>query len=260
MTPVPFRRLPVDGVGAGWPGTRRLPDVTRELITDRGAYMVMFYEQHNPGRKFTARLGSGSISRPPTPKAGGGGWQPQTLPKRSAVTVWQARDQLLTMDVPILVGDGPGGVMPAPIPGSRLWEMWRPADPTAEPPTVRIKSPGTAVPFQNLVWVIQDLAWSDSQGDTQGDEHGNRMLSGLTVTLLEYRPDERLQTTTIKRPSKKKHKGTHHVKANETLGEIAAGYGLASWQDIAMVQVPPIQDPRQIVPGQLLQIPARPAP
>lgn len=220
-------------------------------------YWVTISERRNPGRKIEARLGLGSgSSGAPTPSAGGGGWQTVVLPKRSAVSVWQGRDQLLLMTVPIILGDGPGGPNFAAASLATVLRMWRPDDPTDEPPVIKLNSPGNAVPFQQIPWVLSDFAWNNSSGDVQGDELANRTLTGVTLSLLEYRADEKLQVAKIKAKKKHKSRGKHRVKKGETLTKIAANYGVLDWRSIGDIQVPPIQDPRQIVVGQQLEIPA----
>jgi LysM repeat protein len=211
-------------------------------------YWVTIYERDDPTRSITALLGDTT----PTPSNGGGGWQQVTLPKRSAVTVWQARDQLLQLDVPIVLGTMIGG-RPLNVDKNDLIHMWRPADATDEPPVVRLKQRGSAVPFTRLSWVVTDLQW----GDAQADNRAQRLLQKLTVVLTEFRADEEIQTVkhAVKKKAKKKAK-KHKAKKGETLRKIAAKYQVdGGWQELGQAQVPVLRDPNQVLVGQELLIP-----
>lgn len=214
-------------------------------------YDVTFYERKYPARSITATLGD----TPPTPTAGGGGWTQVILPKRSAVMVWKGRDQLMVLTIPIVIGsivDETGPVFPE---RNALAAMWRPDEATEEPPVIKVKALGDAVPFQHLQYVITDLTWgSSTAGDVVGDQNARRTMQKMVVTVTEYEADERLEAV------KKKHQQTVHgggfeyrVKKGDTLRSIAKRFGLV-WQDIADVQTPVITDPRKIKVGQRLLI------
>lgn len=207
-------------------------------------YSVLFYERDQPSRRITALLGEA----PPTPSTSGPDWNVVPLPKRGAVTTWEGRANLLSMDVPIIIGD-PNG---SPISPARnvLSQMWRPADPTVEPPIVKIRAPGDAVPFQSLAFVIATIAW----GDAAGDQRANRTMQKLTVTLQEFREDETLQTQKAQKP---KHRGkTYTVRSGDTLTSIAKRFNVkGGWRALGNAQHPPIHDPRKIKIGQRLLIP-----
>lgn len=212
-------------------------------------YWVVFYERDAPSKRTHARLGD----TPPTPGTSGGGgttgdWSVIALPKRSAVSAWLGRTGLMLMAVPIVVGHADG--TPLHVAASDLEKMYRPADDTDQPPVVKIRSAGTAVPYQNLDYVVADLAW----GDMTGNPGGSRVMQKLTVTLLEYRADEVLQQQKAKAP---KHRDrSYTVKAGDTLTLIAKRFNVkGGWKAIGNLQHPPIRDPRSIHTGQRLLIP-----
>lgn len=227
-------------------------------------YRVTIYERARPQSRVIAQLGD----TPPTPSAGGGGYQAVTLPRRAAVTIWQGRDNPLLMDVPIVLGDL---TVPSPLVGGettptalqhphptsgplqRLIAMWRPTHETHPPPVLKLRAPGNAVPYQHLPWVLNDFTW----GNAVGDGRGRRMLQQLVLQFMEYRADERLQTISL---SKRRGHGrrVHVVKAGETLISIARRYRLkGGWKELGNAQHPPIRDPRNVHVGQRLVIPSR---
>lgn len=206
-------------------------------------YWILFYERDHPARRIRAILGE----TPPTPSGGGAGWDQVNLPKRASVTVWRGRQTLTTMDVPIILGHVAGP--PVLADHNALHSMFRPPQPTTEPPPIKIYSPSDIVPHQFFDWVITDLQW----GDTIAGREGNRVMQKLTVTLLEYRSDEVLQETKAAKPL---HRGrTYVVKHGDTLTSIAKRFKVKSWRTIGNAQHPPIHDPRKIRVGQRLLIP-----
>jgi hypothetical protein len=218
-------------------------------------YAVTFYERDRPQNRITARLGE----TPPTPGTGGGGggtgggtmvgdWSVISLPKRSSVLAWRGRMNLILLSVPVILGHPGGGpVTPA---RSVLNAMWRPSNPTVEPPVVKVRSDGDAVPYQALDFVITALTW----GDAVGDLSGNRVMQRLTVDLLEYREDEVLQQAKAAKP---KHRGRSYTIHNgDTLTSIAKKLKVkGGWRTIGDAQHPQIHDPRKIRVGQRLLIP-----
>jgi nucleoid-associated protein YgaU len=237
-----------------------------------GHWRVAIYERDHPTRRVTAWLGAD----PPTPSDGGGGWEEVPMPFDAPVLVWRGRS-LMKMAVPLVVGQaaylGPVSasnidltpdVPIGPI-RARLVNMWRPDDPTAEPPVVKVDTLNDAVPFQTLDYVISGLEW----GDAEADEEMNRVMQAFTVTLTEYRPDERVEATHAGSPAKRrqaKHKRrsgqrakgpkSYTVRTGDTLSGIAAhNHVKGGWQAIAKLQHPPISDPRSIKVGQHLRLP-----
>lgn len=233
-------------------GPRGGPPAAVAVLSDLvpGPYWVSFYERDQPANRIAAKLGDA----PPTPASASGGgltgdWSIVAMPKRAAVTWWQGRTSgLILMTVPIFLG-GPNS---GPVNADRnvLSAMYRPADPTQEPPVIRVLATGDAVPYQQLDWVITAIAW----GNADGGQDGNRIMQALTVSLLEHRDDEVIQTAAAAAP---KHRAkTYTVKTGDTLKSIAKRFNVkGGWTALAAAQTPPIQDPRQIRVGQRLLIP-----
>lgn len=211
------------------------------------AYQIEIYDQDRPQRQVLCLLGES----PPTPSSTAGDWNVVALPKRSAVTVWQGRSNLMLMDLPIVLG-GSTSRDPEPVTDqlTRLLEMWRPSDDTEQPAIVRIGCRGDAVPYRTLPWVINDIQWADAQGD----QESWRVMQKLTLQLMEYRPDERLQTINVKAQKWSKHR-TYVVKRGDTLTSIARRFKLKDWRELADAQHPKIRDPRNIRVGEKLTIP-----
>lgn len=250
------------------------------LDTANKRYQVTFYEREEPLNRLTAWLGD----TPPTPSAGGGGYNVITLPFRSAVSVWQGRAGLLVQDIPIMLWqDAPEIVTPILPPkgnfglvgaggttvynfsdppsrptsttaqANRLIKMWRPDDDTEAPPIIRVNAPNNLVPYQQLPFWISDFTW----GAAIGDDTGTRVMQQLVIQVTEYRADEELQTTKAKTPAKSKRQKTYVARSGDTLSSIAKHYHLRNgWRQLAAAQNPVITDPRQLRVGQRLIIPA----
>lgn len=221
-------------------------------------YYVTVYERDNPSKKILARLGE----TPPTPSQGGGGYNVVSLPQRAAVTVWQgvgsqgsAGGGLWLMDMAIVLGGATtldGASVDRNLPQAIL--MWRPAAPTQAPPVLKLRAAGSIVPLQNLPWVLSDFTW----GDLVADQAANVTLRKLTLQFMEFRADERLQTITLRKPTKGSavfYSRKYTVRAGDTLASIARRFGVGTWRDLANAQNPSITDPRNIFVGETLLIP-----
>lgn len=213
------------------------------------AYQLTLQHRDPPHTTVVVPLGE----KPPTPSAPGeGGWEAVALPKRSAVSIWRGRG-LLQMAIPIII-DGAGEKPVGPV-ITPLLQMWRPTQPTVEPPVLEISSPGDAVPYADLEWVLADIEW----GEAEGDAEGRRTQQQMTLVLMEYRADERVQTADA---AKRKGHGkveTYRVKRKDLahgLGGIAERLKVpGGWKTLGLAQHPQIHDPRRIRVGQVLQIP-----
>lgn len=190
------------------------------------------------------------------------------LPKRAAVTVWRGRG-VMAMAVPIVlqVLDGAGNQTEGPVQPDRqvLTNMWRPDDPEDEPPVVKVQCIGDAIPYQQLDWIISNLEW----GDTNADADMNRITQAFTLTLTEYRPDERIQNQAkisaalkrqqaAKKKAKTKSRGDkfYIVKKGDTLTSIAQRKNIdGGWRAIGDIQKPKITDPKAVKVGQKLRLP-----
>lgn len=242
-------------------------------------FRVRFWQRDDPAQAITAWLGD----TPPTPSAGGGGYNVIALPMRSAVSVWQGRANLLVLDIPIMLwGDDPEPAILQLPPGRKgqtgavmtsgpqargdtfpattkqqadaLIRMWRPDDDTQAPPVVKVAAKNSLIPYQQLSFWVSDFTW----GAAIANDGAVRIMQQLTIQLTEYRDDEELQTAKAKRPGRSKRQRTYRVKAGDTLAAIAQRYHLKNgWRQLAAAQNPPINDPRSLRVGQTLTIPGQ---
>jgi nucleoid-associated protein YgaU len=139
-----------------------------------------------------------------------------------------------------------------------LVNMWRPeakeGHAPPEPPVVEISSPGDALPFSDLDWVVEDLEW----GEAVADRSGNRIQQAFIVTLREYRADERLQTADHAKgkPTKARFYEVRRKDLAHGLVGIAEHLHLkGGWRELGDAQHPRIKDPRKIHVGEKLVIP-----
>jgi hypothetical protein len=237
------------------------PTSTSKPVTPEAPpeFFVTVYSQ-NPFRSVTALLGD----TPPTPAAGGGGYEVVPIPGRAPIVVWRHAD-LYTLSLPIVIDNFVGGKSVADVVGV-LALMWAGPDRTLPPPPVRLRARGWAVPFRSIEWVISDLTW----GDAEANEHGNRTRQMLTLELTEFNAEQRLGPYFYPSPPKKRaavHRKKHgttpkskrkvRVATGENLSIVAQRLGLAGgWQALGLAQSPPITDPRAVVVGQELRVPA----
>ena len=187
---------------------------------------------------------------------GYGGWSVISRPRRLGLTQWDGRNPLEMAVQLVLDAHADDGSVEAQC--SALERMALPPRSLAEPPVVRITG---AVPHSDLTWVVNEIAW----GAVIRRLDGNRTRQEVTLTLLRYVADDRLQlrpaaerardkgTSTGKPPGQR----TYTVKKGDTLSGIAAKkeiYGNASkWKLIASANK--IRDPKFIKVGQRLVIP-----
>jgi len=100
---------------------------------------------------------------PPKPTGGYGGWEIVPRPRRVALTQWTGREPL-QMEVPIVL-DGWKQNDSVEYDCTKLERMALPY--VKEPPAVKLV--GTAVPHNDLDWIIQDIQWGDAMKMTNGD-------------------------------------------------------------------------------------------
>jgi hypothetical protein len=213
-------------------------------------YKATFYQRDDTSARVNVWLGD----TPPTPSAGGGGYQVISLPKRSAVTVWQGRDGVLVQDIPVMVlADDTEYGLSTIAQIDPLIKMWRPVDDTEAPPVIRVTAPRGLIPYSTLPYWVSDFTW----GAAIGDENGDRIMQQLVIQVTEYRADEELQTIKLKRPDATKRQRTYVVRPGDTLTSIAARYKLPNgWRQLGAAQNPQINDPRSLTPGTRLTIPS----
>lgn len=216
-------------------------------------YTITLEERDRPNHKVTAAL----HDKPPVPREGGGGWEPVQLPKRAAVLIWRGRG-LMQMQVPVIFDTG-NDEHPLAGADDTLIHMWRPEVPEGEqapePPVIEISSPGDAVPFTDLEWVVEDIEW----GEAVADAKGRKTQQAYVIVLREFREDERLQTADQAKGKKTKAR-YYKVRRKDLAGGLV---GIAhklhlkgGWKELGNAQHPPIRDPRyRLKVGQHLVIP-----
>jgi LysM domain len=122
----------------------------------------------------------------PNVTQGYGGWSEVARPRRSTLSVWQGIPAL-RMDLSILLDR-------FRIQSSieqQIAQLERLSGPSASdgaPARVKITARGNAVPRQGRIWVIDSLSW----GDRAMNAKGNRVRQQVTLGLLEYVHDVRV--------------------------------------------------------------------
>jgi hypothetical protein len=202
-----------------------------------GPYSVTIRQRDPPQHSVTAAL----HDKVPTPSEGGGGWEEVPLPKRGAVLIWRGRG-LMKQSFSVIFDRFATGQSVIDDTYQTLLRFWRPEGAaktvdyaTVEPSILKLFSPGDAVPYKNLSWIISNLEW----GEAQGDEEAQRTQQVLTLTFTEYRADERLRTAASKRTK------PYTVKPGDTLAKIAGKHHISA-KALGELQKPPIKDNRQL--------------
>lgn len=217
-------------------------------------FKVTLYDRRTPSRSITALLGTDV----PTVTDGGGGYQVITLPKRASVVSYGGRDAGVSLSLPIrfaaerIIGSPrqPSRFRPISPQVNQLIKMWRPDSDRTPPPVLKVRATNDLVPYAYLPYVLSDFEWGDAQADPA---QAIRIIQDLTLTLLEYRADEHLQTQASRLPAA--NQTVYTVKKGDTLSSIAKRFGV-TWKSIAAAQTPPITDPRKIKVGMKLSIPS----
>jgi len=229
----------------------------------------------DPPISLTARL---SADRPNVTQ-GYGGWSEVARPRRTTVTVWGGLPAL-RMDLPILFDHFKDQSSVEP----QIAYLQRLAVNSAAdgwPPRCRINARGAAVPYQGRLWVIDSLTW----GDAEMNKRGNRTRQQVTLGLLEYIQDVRLDVRSAsqlqrmkvastktaagaarKRVIASRARGTNY--RGSAPGQVTAGFGEGDdlmsiaakelgdakrWPELAKLNG--IRDPRSIKPGQVIRLP-----
>jgi len=206
--------------------------------------------------------------------SGSGGWQTVDRPKLVAATQWMDRapfqmefDAMLDHTLTKSIQSNPG--LSQPISGrfsveqdcSQL-EMWLDKVPgTLLPPVFHISGP---VPGSEKIWVMSSLAFKEALRNNTG---GFRYQQHVHITLMEYTaplqnvygnynvsPTNTFKDTFSNTGSQALAR--YYVKQGDTMASIAAYWGNAT-KGFAnkIASFNNIQDPRSIVPGQVLIIP-----
>ena len=195
---------------------------------------------------------------PPTMTDGYGGWTVRNRPRRQGLTVYAGHEPY-TMELPLLF-DGFRENDPVDAELSALERMARPPADYQEPPLVRVTGP---IPHADLQWVINGIRW----GTSVRNEGGYRVRQEVTLTLLRYIAEDRVNVKGSAERARSKTSGStssgggsvklYTVKSGDTLSGIAAKLlgNYKRWTEIASLNG--IRDPKLIVPGQPLRIPAK---
>ena len=215
----------------------------------------------------------------PNVTQGYGGWTEVVRPQRTTMTVWTG-SPTLRMDLPVLFDQWRSGLtVEADL--AKLERLGFPSASDGWPPRLRIVAPGGGVPHQGRVWVIDSLTW----GDALANGKGNRVRQQVTLGLLEYVADVRvdydspsqLQQMKAVAANTKPGAARKRVVASRargtsfrpgTPGTVTVGFGEGDdllsiaakelgdakrWPEIAKLNG--IRDPRSVVRGQVIRLP-----
>lgn len=176
-----------------------------------------------PQYSFVCLLGDGA----PEITAGYGGWEAIARARNVAFVQWNGR-QPLTIKIPILFDNWSLGTSIEP--DIRQLEKMAGAEINMkQPPLILIDSNGVvphdAHDASQNDWVIAEIEW----GDSDRNEHGNRVRQAATITLMEYNYDAVIGGIGLRPSAKSKRKAKAKTKrqpyvvrgSNETLVSIA---------------------------------------
>jgi nucleoid-associated protein YgaU len=156
------------------------------------------------------------------------------------------------MDLPLLLEGWPIASVESRI--SALERMARPPKPLDEPPIVRLDG---YVPHSDLAWVVQRITW----GETIRGENGQRVRQFLTLGLIKYIEEDRVQqgnarvTAQANASVKGGGKKPHIVKEGETMRGIAQKELGNSDRYQEIMKLNNIRDPKSIKVNQSLRLP-----
>lgn len=192
--------------------------------------------------------------------SGYGGWVIVPRQRRIGLTQWNGKDPIRLV-IPVLF-DGVKRGLGQELGISHLSRMALPPIGGGEPPVITVS--GVAVPSPGpSQWVIENLAWGTQKVEWQTVSNGvtTRIRQDCVVNLLEYRGDDR---TAFKSPalgvvggkSKTGWPKKYVTVKGDTLQSVAAHFykNAAKWKQIAKANS--ITDPRSVVKGTTLTIPA----
>lgn len=133
-----------------------------------------------PPLSVLARLGQNA----PTIDSGFGGWNEVTRPWRPPITTFAAPPALhLTLPI-MLDGFSTGTSVERSI--AHLQAMGQPTASDGATPRIRISTRGSAVPFTDRTWLLNDIQWGS---EAIMDDNGNRVRQDLSLVLIEYVED-----------------------------------------------------------------------
>lgn len=120
---------------------------------------------------------------------GYGGWDIVERPRRVALTQWNGKDPY-KMEIGIIL-DGFIDDDEVEIEIAKLERMALPFN--TEPPVIEVK--GSAIPHDDLKWVVEDIDW----GDALRKSNGRRVRQQGTIKLVQNVKADRLQLSAAKR-------------------------------------------------------------
>lgn len=147
----------------------------------------------DPPLTITARL---SADRPNIDQGHGGGWTEVARPRRSTLSIWNGQPAY-RMSLPILL-DRFRDQLSVEREIAWLVRLASPSAADGQPARVRITAKGAAVPGQSRTWVIDGLTW----GDAAMTKNGNRSRQQVTLSLLEYIADVRVDSAALRQRQK----------------------------------------------------------
>lgn len=149
---------------------------------------------------------------------GYGGWSEVARPKRSTLSIWQGVPAL-RMSLPILIDRFRiGSSIERQI--AQLERLSGPSASDGQPARVKITAHGAGVPHQDRVWVIDNLTW----GDGAMNPRGNRTRIQVTLSLLEYVADVRVDKVSPAKRQRSKSQAPK-TKAGAAQKRVVAGHG-----------------------------------
>lgn len=223
----------------------------------------------NPSLTLLCELGDAF----PTITQGYGGWDEVDRPHNISLTTWRGFKPM-GIDLPLMLDQlalgtsvetaidvlealaGRGRLRSGRTTGSGAY---------AQPPTLIVHTAGVmpydAKSFSDIRWVINALDWDEEQTIT--NEAGNRVRAPVTVSLLQYVADQRLEDQALalrtSLQSQRAKRGTarrrYTVKQGETLVSIARTHLGDPGRWVEIVKLNNLRDPRAVKPGARILIP-----
>jgi hypothetical protein len=217
----------------------------------------------DPALSVVCELGDGF----PAVTDGYGGWDTVDRPHQTSITTWRGF-QPIAIDLPLDLDQlATGESIEAAIDVLEALAGRGRLRTGGQPPLVEVHTAGVmpqdAHVFPDLRWVITSLGWDEQE--TIVNDHGNRVRAPVTVSLLQYEADRRLQDAAFElheQLTKRREKAgsarrNYTVKQGETLVSIARTHlgDAGRWPEIAALNS--LRDPRAIKANAVIRIPRR---
>jgi LysM repeat protein len=192
---------------------------------------------------------------PIRPAEGYGGWEVIPASRNVGITQW-TKSNPFRLTVPFMLDAyaTPGGNVERMI--SILEKMATADGPDRPPPALRLSGGNVKSTYRAMVWVIDDIDWTDPTIHSSVDGHRRRQAG--TLTLLQFVDDELLaeQSPADKQRKKSGTVKSHNTRARhgDTLEKIAARTH-SKLADVRKLN-PTIIDPgKTIDPGTKVKVP-----